>query len=73
MKKGGRRSAQFGPHLHGHVTPPSAGMSHVEAAGAVEHHLVGVPAVHEVFEEGIDEQSEVRHQESADPLRALPG
>jgi len=41
-------------------------MSHVEATGAVEHHLVGVPAVHDVFEEGIDEHGEVRHQEGAD-------
>jgi hypothetical protein len=35
-EKGEHRSAQFCPRLNGHVTPPSAGMSHVEAAGAVE-------------------------------------
>ena len=49
----------FRPHLQHHTTPSATGRSDIGAARSIKHHFVGISAVHEVFEEGIDQDRQV--------------
>jgi hypothetical protein len=64
---------RFRLHSDNHMSPPATGRTCIETSGGVEHDLIGVAAVHKVFEEGIDEHRHIRHQESTYPIRILFG
>ena len=55
-------------HLHDHMSPATAGGTHVKTARPVEDHLVRVSPVHEVLEKGIDHKDQIGQEEGADHL-----
>jgi len=63
---------RFGPHFNSQMAPTPAGRPHVETARPIEHNLIRIPAIHQIFKKGIDQYREIGHQKHACPLRGVP-
>jgi len=41
------------------MSPAAASWTNVETAGGIKHYLVGIPAIHHIFEKGINQYGEI--------------
>jgi hypothetical protein len=63
-----RSGLHLGSHLHNDMSSSTTTRACIETSRGVEHHLIGVPSVHEILKKGVNQDCKIGHQKGADAI-----